>query len=186
MAWRLAGSLVTLRAQINAAWPARSKRSDGTIGDQAHAARTSDHNPNTAGVVTAADFTHDPASADMHLVGEALRTSQDQRIKYVIWDRRLFSSYRTASRAPWTWGPYTGSNPHTAHLHISVTADPSFYDNLAAWQIGDDDMAQFTDDQAKFLSDMADEALRMGSNGADFSRWLLKLFRAVRDVFADN
>ena len=59
MAWRLARSLETLRAQINALSPNRSKASDGTIGDAAHSARTSDHNPDGGGVVRALDLTHD-------------------------------------------------------------------------------------------------------------------------------
>lgn len=46
MAWRLAGSLVTFRDQLNAAFPNRSKISDGFIGDAAHQAQgsASDHN----------------------------------------------------------------------------------------------------------------------------------------------
>ena len=65
MAWRVAKSLLKLRDQINAHAPKRSKKSDGYIGDAAHASRSSDHNPwvkdGKMGVVTAADFTHDPA-----------------------------------------------------------------------------------------------------------------------------
>ena len=60
MSWRLARSLAVLRSQINDLSPNRSKISDGTIGNQEHASRVSDHNPNAAGVVTAMDITHDP------------------------------------------------------------------------------------------------------------------------------
>lgn len=183
MAWRLAGSLVTLRAQINAEWPARSRRSDGTIGDSSHAARASDHNPNAQGVVTAFDCTHDPASgADMHLVAEDLRESRDPRLEYVIFYGRMFASYRTAARAPWTWGPYTGSNPHTSHMHVSVTG---LYDRTDEWQIGGA-VAQFTDEEAEFLRSFAQEGRRLGTNGKDFAYWLLKLFRNIRDTFRDN
>lgn len=38
MAWRLAKSLVTLREQVNALSPNRSRVSDGTIGDKTEAA----------------------------------------------------------------------------------------------------------------------------------------------------
>lgn len=145
MAWRLAGSLVTLRTQINATWPDRSKVSDGTIASRQHSIQnpTSDHEPNAQGVVTAFDCTHDPTSADMRLVAEALRQSQDRRIKYVIWDRRIFSSYSNSARNAWEWGDYSGSNPHTSHMHVSVSADPSLYDRTDAWTIGD--IMGFTD-----------------------------------------
>ena len=59
-AWRAAHSLTTLLAQVNKAHPGRSKKSDGVIGDKAHAATASDHNP-VAGVVHALDLTNDPA-----------------------------------------------------------------------------------------------------------------------------
>lgn len=62
MAWRLAHSLETLRAQVNAKWPNRSKSSDGSIGDASHSSRLSDHNPDPSGVVRAIDITHDPLS----------------------------------------------------------------------------------------------------------------------------
>jgi hypothetical protein len=45
MAWRVARSLEVLLGQFNAACPGRSKASDGSIGDAAHATRDSDHKP---------------------------------------------------------------------------------------------------------------------------------------------
>jgi len=54
---RLAPSLKQLRTEVDVAWPMRSKRSDGWIGDAAHLARTSDHNPDADGIVHALDIT---------------------------------------------------------------------------------------------------------------------------------
>lgn len=173
MTWRLAGSLVTLRTQINAEWPTRSRVSDGTIGDAAHRARKSDHNPNSAGVVCAMDITHDPQSgADMKLLAESLRASRDPRIKYVIWNERIFSSTNT----PWQWRTYSGSNPHTKHLHLSV-AGP--YDRLDRWEIGDD-MPQFTDRQQEILAAFADEIEAQESNGSGFARAVIRLVRSLK------
>ena len=132
MSWRVAKSLLTLRTQVDAMAPSRSKAADGTIGDTAHSARKSDHNPNANNVVTAMDITHDPAhGVDAGALAEMLRLSKDQRIKYVISNRRIFSSQQT----PWQWREYTGANAHTKHVHVSVNADPALYDDTKPWTI---------------------------------------------------
>src|SRR5688500_14169079 len=60
--WRVAQSLAALKKQIDAAYPGRSRLSDGTIGDDRHRTRASDHNAHISdggiGVVTALDITH--------------------------------------------------------------------------------------------------------------------------------
>ncbi|PND27621.1 S8 family serine peptidase [Sinorhizobium sp. M4_45] len=134
--WRVAESLKALRAQVNARAPDRSKASDGSIGDAAHATRKSDHNPwivdGVVGVVTAIDITHDPAGGcDAGVLAEALRAGRDPRVKYVIWNRRIMSS----TKQPWTWRPYAGRNAHTKHVHISVQPDKARYDNVKPWMI---------------------------------------------------
>lgn len=132
MVWRVAKSLQRLRDQINAMAPTRGKSKDGTIGDMAHQARESDHNPNEDGVVTAMDITHDPAHGlDAGEISELLRLSQDPRIKYVIFNRRIFNS----KVSPWTWRPYSGVDPHAGHLHISVSADQALYDSENDWTL---------------------------------------------------
>lgn len=136
MGWRLAKSLTVLGNEIDAAAPGRSTASDGTIGDTSHQARPSDHNPNRAGVVCAADYTHDPASgADMHRIAEHLRTKRVKALKYVIFNRRIASA-----ASGWRWTFYGGSNPHTAHMHVSVgrgadgrSTGP--YDDTSSWGI---------------------------------------------------
>lgn len=132
MAWRLARSLERLRAQINALAPGRSKASDGTIGDAAHASRKSDHNPDADGVVRAMDITHDPASGcDCNAIAASLVASRDPRIQYIIWNRRIVN--REVS--PWVWRPYPGSNPHDKHIHISVDEKPALYDDARDWAV---------------------------------------------------
>jgi len=129
MSWRLSRALVSLQAEVNADEPERSKASDGTKGDDAHAARVSDHNPDAAGIVHAWDCTvwddEDPDELDdvAGPLAEFLRASRDPRIKYVIHRGRMFSSYATATRKAWEWGPYTGANGHFHHVHVSVYGD---------------------------------------------------------------
>lgn len=113
MGWRLANGLVKLRNQINFAHPQRSKVSDGSIGDTAHSARVSDHNPNDRGIVTAIDITHDPA----HGVDGAVLSRlliKDPRAKYVIFHGEIFKA-RIGH-----WEPYHGANAHNHHVHVSL------------------------------------------------------------------
>lgn len=132
MIWRLAHSLEKLRAQVNSAWPSRAKTDDGTIGDEAHSSRESDHNPNPEGVVCALDLTHDPKGGfDSYAFAEMLRLARDHRIQYVISNGHIFSS----SIQPWIWRAYHGANKHDRHVHISVVQARSVYDNPADWAI---------------------------------------------------
>ena len=144
--WRVAKSLEVLLSQWNAAHPDRSKASDGSIGDAAHAARTSDHNPwvgpasDGKMIVTARDFTHDPAhGADADQLAAALVASRDPRIKYVIRNRRMCRSYSKfvdgREYAAWEWAPYDGDNPHTKHVHVSVASVETLYDRTTQWKL---------------------------------------------------
>lgn len=153
-AWRPARSLDALRDQINDIAPNRSKLSDGSIGDPAHCgsgtSQSSDHCPRDipglgSAVVTARDITHDPAGgADMRDIAEAMRLSRDRRIKYVIFNRRIFS----ATNDPWTWRPYDGDNPHDRHMHVSVVPT-SVADDTSPWEI----VMPLTDADVKRIAD---------------------------------
>lgn len=133
MAWRLARSLETLRAQVNAKWPNRSKSSDGSIGDASHSSRLSDHNPDPSGVVRAIDITHDPLSGfDSYAFADMILKNQDRRLKYVISNRRIGAG--PAGPSPGVWRKYTGLNAHDHHCHISVVADAQG-DNTDSWDI---------------------------------------------------
>jgi len=135
MSWRVARSLDTLLAQINQAFPNRSKASDGSIGDEDHQNRNSDHNPWVDGwIVTARDFTHDPAAGlDIDHFTDELVASRDRRIKYVIANRQICSG--PAGPSPWVWRKYNGSNPHTHHFHLSVVQYADRYDDPSLWRL---------------------------------------------------
>lgn len=128
---RIAKSLGVLRDQINAMAPSRKKTSDGWLGDAAHRARKSEHNPDANGVVRALDITHDPAhGVDAGKLADQLRRSKDPRILYLISNRRI------ASPPTWAWRAYGGTNPHTMHFHLSVAVSASKYDDMRTWAIG--------------------------------------------------
>jgi len=140
MAWRLAKSIDVLRSQINNLYPDRRKSSDGTIGDEAHASRSSDHNPwvkdGKIGVVTAIDFTNDPEHGiDAGDLAELLLASRDHRIKYIISNRRIANSSKTGGAAAWAWRSYSGANPHTKHMHLSVKSAKKSYDDTRPWKL---------------------------------------------------
>jgi len=137
MAWRVAQTLEVLLGEINTRSPRRSKVSDGSIGDAAHASRTSDHNPwvkdGAMGVVTARDFTDDPgdgfdASSFAEWLRQRCQAGTERRVKYVISDRRIAGSI-----GGWAWRPYAGLNAHTRHVHVSVHSAKSLYDSKGPW-----------------------------------------------------
>ena len=140
--WRAAESLKLLLKQVNALAPSRNKDSDGMIGDEAHQSRDSDHNPwvwdkvAKRGVVTALDITNDPnAKCDCQILANSLQANKDQRIKYVIWNKQIMNSAAINGAAAWTWRPYSGSNPHNKHIHISVKCEKENYDSTSNWNI---------------------------------------------------
>ena len=167
-------SLDLLRDQVDAAAPGRSKASDGSIGDPDHAARTSAHNPEDTedssdgndpdNQVDARDITHDPDSgADMHVVTESIRQSRDRRVHLVIFNKRIFSSYSTASRRAWEWGPYSGSNDHSKHAHVE--ANDLYNDTLTPWKIGIDMAVDISDASiSKIITGVWGAALGTGAN----------------------
>lgn len=83
----------------------------GWIGDAAHQAECSDHNPDSAAVVHAIDpmVTGDRAQA---IVGQCLADSGD--LQYVIHNGVIWSV-----TTGWVARKYLGSDPHTSHVHIS-------------------------------------------------------------------
>jgi len=123
---------VVLRDQLNRKYPKRDKRSDGWVGDSAHSARKSDHNPDSKGRVHALDIDENfgigadrdgPAAeqfAKELLAYAASGKAGSDRIKNVVYENRVASgTYRDRLRF-WRWRK--GSYGHTGHVHISFTA----------------------------------------------------------------
>jgi hypothetical protein len=128
---RLVAAGVTLRNQTNKKWPNRDRRSDGWIGDRAHQARVSDHNPDKNGWVHAIDIDHDflgprggragTQEAELfanQLIRLAREGKDGGRLKYVIYNNRIASG--THRNQFWTWRK--GNWGHTQHIHVSFTS----------------------------------------------------------------
>jgi hypothetical protein len=101
-----------MRLALDVRWPNRDRKTDGWIGDAAHQATKSDHNPNERGSVNARDIDKDGIIPAVVVAAAILCPS----VNYVIWNRRIMD------RDVQSWRPreYTGSNPHTGHLHVSI------------------------------------------------------------------
>lgn len=120
--WQLCAAGLTLRDQINRAFPDRDRRSDGSVGDSSHQSRgsKSDHNPDSNGWVRAIDIdanlSTDAKAA--YVLANQLRVlaRRDRRLSYIIFNRR-FASRRTL----WRFISYRGINPHEKHIHVSFT-----------------------------------------------------------------
>lgn len=120
----LAPSLARLRTSINTRWPGRDKSSDGWIGDRAHQARRSDHNPAASGVVRALDIDKDGVHIPTVLAAMFLHPA----IRYVIHDRKIFHADNDFKPKR-----YTGSNPHTAHIHASEQHTKAAENSKVEW-----------------------------------------------------
>lgn len=138
---RMANAIDTLFDECNEHAPNRSTASDGWLGDPAHAARASDHNPNSAGVVRAADITDDAAhgldGSDLfhrlhHLMGKhpALKSGA-----YLIHNRKIVSFDRLSEGLR----DYDGANAHLKHVHVSVSTAAAGYDSRLPLNIWDED-----------------------------------------------
>lgn len=122
---RLVEGGVTLRDQINKRWGNRDKRSDGWIGDSAHQARKSDHNPDSQGWVHAIDVDEDlrGSNMDMEWLARQLmayarnKRGGSARLKYLVYEDRISSG--TYSRRFWVWRH--GNWGHQQHMHVSFT-----------------------------------------------------------------
>lgn len=125
--WVLAPSLEAAWREANRRAPRRSKLSDGSIGDAAHASRASFHNP-AGGFVHALDLTHDPAGGfDAHGLAKTIAARRDPRV------RKLISQGRVWEASTGRWRRYHGSNPHNTHLHIEVHQTGRARNDLSPW-----------------------------------------------------
>lgn len=185
---RVAKSLLVLFDQLGRAYPKRSTRSDGTIGDAAHRSRDSDHNlwypPPAGGIVTAGDYTHDLANGvDIDRFSDELAASRDPRIKYIIANDLILDS--RAGPYAWTWMPYQRWNPHrnrhTSHLHLSVMDSP-ICDNETPWDLPmlKKGSRMNLDDQV--VSQLTGQPLKIRDWIAFSDKWIVETYWATQRI----
>lgn len=120
--------------------PNRRTSSDGICASSTHHQQNpgSDHEPNIVvggkHYATAVDVSQDKDHFDAEAMVEKLRIAKDERIKYVISERHMYSSYASHGFPPYTWRPYSGPDPHTNHVHISIL--PAFIFDARDWWTG--------------------------------------------------
>lgn len=157
--WVLVPCLVQLRDEFNKIAPGRDKASDGSKGDDAHAASVSDHNPDETGNVPIrdADKTNEVHALDvdkdlresdltMEKVVQFLlarcRSGAEKRLRYIIYNRRIWSA-----SSGWVQKAYGGSNPHDKHAHFSASYTASREASTASWHLEDIPVALTADDK---------------------------------------
>lgn len=137
--WHLAPSLVQLQKDLDAEF-GKSRPNDGTIGDQAHAARSSEHNPDNDpdpmphGAVSAIDVYTDANGktwiSDAQFDRFLAVLQKDSRVWYVIHKGHIWSRTHGFEKRE-----YDGANPHTTHVHISLMQTKAAHDSTASWKI---------------------------------------------------
>jgi len=129
MAWILTPSLVSLRSAFNTRFPRRDKKSDGSIGNQAHQGTKSSHNPDLTGnsevkdgdrldEVRAIDVDADLGESGVTMLKVIQAILADpvslKRLKYIIHNRTIWTANNK-----WRPQAYTGPSPHTEHAHFN-------------------------------------------------------------------
>jgi hypothetical protein len=164
MAWTLTKGLTNLRNQVNQAFPQRDKSSDGTIGDTAHQASTSGHNPDdtqgsrpawngdadSLAEVRAWDCTarlNHPDVSMQEVVDHICRLpGLSSVLRYIIFDSVIYHA-----RTGFVGEPYSGSNPHDKHAHFEgAWTQAADNDTTFDYRLGD--LMTLTSDDKKWIT----------------------------------
>jgi hypothetical protein len=159
----LVPSLVALRNEFNKLAPSRDKGADGAIGDSSHTS-SSDHTPDEDSDVLRdhdADSKNEVHALDIDSTGPWSGTTFDAiikgiiarerkrwldpndkcRLKYIIWNRRIYSQDNDFNGAT-----YTGtSDPHTNHAHFSGRYETACENDTSPWGVYKEDVVEQAD-----------------------------------------
>jgi len=109
MSWTLPHNLSVRKAIILDCWPGTTIYA---IGDAAHLNEHSDHNADSRNIVHAIDvMTYKDDDKAKKILAWCLHATD---LEYVIYDHKIYEASNN-----WQARTYTGSNPHTDHVHIS-------------------------------------------------------------------
>lgn len=137
---------------------------DGTVASRGHDQNSprSDHRPHPytgVGMVRAVDTgIHDDEGDGLF---EALRLSEDERIRYVIYRGEIFSYYNHSNGPAWSVRPYTGGG-HLSHVHVSVRRDKDIVSKPWNLDLEGGDMAYLDIEE---LQEALNEAGRTDADG---------------------
>lgn len=152
---RPAKSLLTLRAELDAVFPGRFIGADGFITGYDSQANprygSSGHNPNSLGHVMAFDISTTNTGPQIdeatgRALAEYLRVKANAGFRYLIHDMAAGAPEPKIAGdfSAWGWRAYTG-DPHSNHIHISLTDDyqwgedcglaQAIYDDESSWGI---------------------------------------------------
>jgi len=144
MAWFAEPSVKFILLDANRVAPHRSHASDGTIGDAAHSASTSDHNPDTDGGVHACDVTHDPEGGyDAHAwalkVADRIKAGKEKRVKYIVTNDGKGADQIFNPSVSLTWrqnGAY--KTEHRNHCHYSILYTDAAENDVTPFFVSDE------------------------------------------------
>lgn len=148
-------ALTGFRNAVNRAYPNRDRGSDGWIGDPAHQARTSDHNPDPDGSVDAWDM-------DVEVNGKGKPAGADVELLKGVFERHPSSNYwihndQIAKRSEnWVRRSYAYAGPernrHTQHVHYNTRASQE--NNTTPWIIPQGEDSDMTPEEHNWLRDV--------------------------------
>lgn len=125
MSWTAAPALLAILADADRVAPGRSHASDGTIGDPAHAASKSDHNPDFRGIVHACDVTNDPGHGMdtwhwAQVIAGRMMLGQETRVEYLVsFDGNVDVIFHPSVSLAWRQNG-SAKQEHRSHLHVSI------------------------------------------------------------------
>jgi hypothetical protein len=171
VSYYVAPSLEQLLAEVNARWPKRDKTSDGALGDAAHNARKSDHNPDydDGGVIRARDFDEDLQGSTTPyphfqtgrgadpLVQELLarcRSGAEKRVAYIIYEGKIYSA-----TYGWVANDYSGVNAHGHHAHISIKHGDQYENDRSLWLPEEEDDMPLNETDKDFIRAVVDNRI---------------------------